>query len=99
MARGVWVIAWILVAVWSLAALVGYDVIDLFGTFAVNRADLAARDPDQIAWIAWFFDTVRDLGLFAVGAAWLIVSAAILGIAWLIAKAKRDRERFTDARR
>jgi hypothetical protein len=99
MARTVWIVAWMLVAVWSIAALVGYGVIDLFGTFAVNRADLAARDPEQVAWIAWFFETVRDLGLFAVVAAWLIVSAAILGIAGLIAKAKRDRARFTDARR
>ena len=99
MARGVWIAAWVLVAVWTLAALVGYGVIDLFGTFVVNRADLAARDPDQVAWIAWFFDTIRDLGLFVVGATWLIVTATILGIAALIAKAKRDREHFTDARR
>lgn len=93
MARGVWIVAWILVAVWSLAALVGYGVIDLFGTFAVNRADLAARDPDQVAWIAWFFETLRDLGLLAVGALWLLVSAAILGVAALVAKARRDRAR------
>lgn len=99
MTRGVWIVAWVLVAVWSLAALVGYGVIDLFGTFAVERADLAARDPDQVAWIAWFFETLRDLGLFAVGALWLLVSAAILGVAALVAKARRDRERFTDARR
>jgi ABC-type Na+ efflux pump permease subunit len=99
MTRGVWIVAWVLVAVWSLAALVGYGVIDLFGTFAVERADLAARDPDQVAWIAWFFETLRDLGLFAVGALWLLVSAAILGVAALVAKATRDRERFTDARR
>ncbi|WP_349367434.1 hypothetical protein [Salinarimonas sp.] len=99
MARGVWIVAWILVAVWSLAALVGYGVIDLFGTFAVERADLAARDPDQVAWIAWFFETLRDLGLLAVGALWLLVSAAILGVAALVAKAKRDRSRFTDGTR
>lgn len=99
MARGVWIAAWVLVAAWTLAARVGYGVVDLFGTVAVNRADLAARDPDQVAWIAWFFDTVRDLGLFVVVAAWLIVTSAILGIAALIAKAKRDRARVTDARR
>lgn len=99
MTRGVWIVAWVLVAVWSLAALVGYGVIDLFGTFAVERADLAARDPDQVAWIAWFFDTLRDFGLLAVGALWLLVSAAILGVAALVARATRDRERFTDARR
>ncbi|GGK43808.1 hypothetical protein [Salinarimonas ramus] len=97
--RRVWIVAWAIVALWSLAALLGYGAVDLVGGFAVNRADLAARDPEQVAWIAWFFDTIRDLGLFAIVAIWLVVGAIVLGIAALVAKATGDRERFTDARR
>lgn len=97
--RAIWIVAWTIVAVWSLAALLGYGAVDLVGGFAVDRADLAARDPEQAAWIAWFFDTLRDLGLFAIVAVWLVVAALVLGIAALVARARRDRDRFSGGRR
>lgn len=97
--RRIWTVALLLVALWTMAALVGWGLIDLVGGFAVDRADVAARDPDHVAWIAWFFDTLRGLGVAAVVAAWLIVTTVILGIAALLARATRDRGRFTDARR
>ncbi|MGJ3263871.1 MAG: hypothetical protein ACFE0R_11610 [Salinarimonas sp.] len=97
--RIAWIVAWVLVAIWSLAALLAWGAVDLVGGFAVERADMAARDPEHVAWIAWVFDTLRDLGLAAIVAIWLVTSAITLGAAALIAKATRDRERFTDARR
>ena len=97
--RMVWLVAWLLVGLWTLAALAGFGLVDLVGGFAVDSADVAARDPDQLAWIAWAFDTLRDLGLAVIVLAWAVIGAIILGVAALITKAMRDRARFTDARR
>ncbi|MGP9820533.1 hypothetical protein ACTZWW_11000 [Salinarimonas sp. NSM] len=97
--RLAWTIAWILVALFSLVALAAWGAVDLVGGFAVDRADMAARDPEQVAWIAWLFDTLRDFGLAAIVAIWLVASAITLGTAAVIGKATRDRERFSDGRR
>ena len=77
----VWVIAIVLVGLWTLAALVGYGAIDLLGTVAADRAGTTATDPDHIAGIARLFRGLRDLGLFAVVALWLVVTALILLVA------------------
>ncbi len=95
--RRIWIVAWALVALWTLAALAGYGVVDLLGGVAVERADVAARDPEHVAWIVWFFDLVRDLGLAAIVFAWAVVTAVILGIGALLAKITRDRADIRDA--
>lgn len=82
----VWVIAMILVGLWTLAALVGYGAIDLLGTFAVDRAGTTATEPAHVDGIARLFRALRDLGLFAVIALWFAVTAVILLIAAVLAR-------------
>jgi hypothetical protein len=89
MTRVIWVLAWSAVVLWSLMALVAYGVIDLVGTaVTVGAAPLPpdsfrTGDPPPFEWLYPFAVAMQRLGLGLIGIGWFLVSAAILGTAWI----------------
>lgn len=80
MRRLLWVIAWIVVAIWSLVAWGTYGLFDLFGDMAVRNADMVGGDPEAVVWIAWALGALRGLGLGAIVFVWGLVSLLILAV-------------------
>ena len=86
MRRIIWGIAWLAVAVWSLAAWGSYGLVDLFGDVAVRNADVVTGHPETVEFLSWSLAFLRSLGLFAVVTVWAIVSLIILGVATVLAR-------------
>jgi hypothetical protein len=86
MRRLIWIVAWLVVAAWSLVAWGSYGLVGLFGDVAVRNADILTGHPETVEFLSWALATLRSLGLFAVVAVWAVVSLLILGAAAVLAK-------------
>ena len=74
MSRPLWLFAWIGVAVWSLFAFSAYGLLDLFGGMMARSAEFA-RDPMTVEWLFWALNGLKNLGLTAILANCLFISA------------------------
>jgi hypothetical protein len=75
-----WVLAWIVVAIWSLFAWGAYGLLDLFGGVAVRNADVVSNHPETVEWLSWALAALRGLGLGAIVVIWGFVSLLILAV-------------------
>jgi len=86
MRRLVWAAAWAAVALWSLIAWGAYGLVDVFGGLLAGGAGSIGVDPSAGAFVAWIISALKGLGLFAIVAVWLLVSAAILSVGFVLSK-------------
>ena len=81
-----WVLAWLCVAAWTAIAVFGYWIINLITGFAANNADKVGGDAEAIEFVNRLALLLQSIGEIAAVVLWLVVSLAILGIAWAIAR-------------
>ena len=86
MKKLVWVIAWLCVGLWTAVAALGYWVIGALTGLAANNADKVGGDADTIEFINWLMLLLQSVGEIAAIIVWAVVSLAILGVAWAIAR-------------
>jgi hypothetical protein len=82
--RLLWFGAWTAVAIWSLFALVTYNLLDLAGSVAMRNADAFSTDPETVEWIFNAFSWMRGLSTSIALVVWGVVSLAILSVPWLL---------------
>ncbi|MCB8823011.1 hypothetical protein [Microvirga rosea] len=80
MKRFVWLVAFVLVGLWSLLAWGAYGLIDLFGSTAARHADVVTNHPETVEWLSWGLGSLRNLGLAAVVLIWGLVTVLILTV-------------------
>lgn len=81
-----WVMAWLCVALWTAIAALGYWIIGAVAGFAANNADKVGGDAETAEFINWLALLMQSVGETATLILWVVISLAILGIAWAIAK-------------
>ena len=92
MRRLVWIAAWTGVVFWSLFSLATYGLFDVVGNLLTGGARPPAPDtfpPGEPAigeFLYPFVQIAKALGLSAIAAVWFVVSAAILGGAFLLTR-------------
>jgi len=93
MRKLVWIAAWIGVAFWSLFAGLTYGLFDLVSGALTSGAQpppspdaFTTGEPHVFEWLHPFVQVGRALGLSAIGAVWVAVSAMILGSAFLVTR-------------
>ena len=92
MRRLVWIAAWTGVVFWSLFSLATYGLFDVVGTLLTGGARPPAPDtfttgePAIGEWLYPFVQIAKALGFSAIAAVWFVVSAAILGGAFLVTR-------------
>jgi hypothetical protein len=84
--RLIWVIAWLCVGLWTMVAALGYWVIGALTGLAANNADKVGGDAETVEFINWLALLLQSVGEIAAVILWAIVSLAILGVAWAIAR-------------
>lgn len=82
----VWVIAWVCVGLWTAVAAIGYWLIGAVTRLAANNADRVGGDAETIEFINWLVLLLQNIGEIAAIIIWAIISLAILGVAWAVAK-------------
>lgn len=82
----IWVIAWLCVGLWTAVAALGYWVIRALTGLAANNADKVGGDAETVEFINWLALLLQSVGEIAAVILWAIVSLAILGVAWAIAR-------------
>jgi hypothetical protein len=82
----IWVIAWLCVGLWTAVAALGYWVIGALTGLAANNADKVGGDAEMVEFINWLALLLQSVGEIAAVVLWAIVSLAILGVAWAIAR-------------
>ncbi len=88
MTRLAWVMAWTAVAVWSLLAWAAYGLVALFGGVLARGADLVSSDPGTVEVVFNALSFLRDAGLTVVTVLWAAVSLAILGVPFVLSRAR-----------
>jgi hypothetical protein len=78
--RLLWILAWIVVVIWSLFAWGAYGLLDFFGGFAARNTDIVTGHPETVEWLSWALMTLRGLGLGAIVFVWGLVSLLILAV-------------------
>ena len=84
MRRLLWFGAWSAVAIWSLFALVAYNLLDFAGGMAMRNADAFSSDPQTVEWIWRVFSWMRGLSTSIALVVWGVVSLAILSVPWFL---------------
>jgi hypothetical protein len=82
--RLLWFGAWTAVAIWSLFALVTYNLLDFAGSVAMRNADAFSTDPETVEWIWRVFSWMRGLSTSVALVVWGVVSLAILSVPWVL---------------
>jgi hypothetical protein len=82
----IWVIAWLCVGLWTAVTALGYWVVSALTGFAANNADMVGGDAETVEFINWLALLLQSAGEIAAVILWAIVSLAILGVAWVIAR-------------
>lgn len=89
MVKLLWAVAWTVVAVWSLFALAGYGLVDLFGGVLARNADMLSDNPETVETLFNLLSGVRSFGLGAILTVWGAVCLAILSVPWLMGRLAR----------
>jgi hypothetical protein len=84
MRRLLWFGAWTAVAIWSLFALLTYNVLDFAGGLAMRNADAFSSDPETVEWIWRVFSWIHGLSTSIALVVWGVVSLAILAVPWFL---------------
>jgi len=90
--RLVWIAAWTGVVLWSLFSLAAYGLFDVAGSALTGGASPPAPDtfttgePAIGEFLYPFVQIAKALGLSAIAAVWFVVSATILGVAFLVTR-------------
>jgi hypothetical protein len=84
MSRLLWFGAWTAVAIWSLFALLAYNLLDFAGGVAMRNADAFSSDPQTVEWIWQVFSWMRGLSTSIALVVWGVVSLAILSVPWFL---------------
>jgi hypothetical protein len=82
--RLLWFGAWTAVAIWSLFALLAYNLLDFAGGVAMRHADAFSTDPQTVEWIWRVFSWMHGLSTSIALVVWGVVSLAILSVPWFL---------------
>ncbi|MGE3874280.1 MAG: hypothetical protein AB7F74_15115 [Parvibaculaceae bacterium] len=82
----VWTIAWMCVGLWTAVAALGYWVIGAVTGFAASNADKVGGNAETAEFLNWLALLLQGVGEFAAVVLWAVVSLAILGVAWAVAR-------------
>lgn len=87
MKTAIWILAALLLCLWSLLTWCGYALIDGSGSFLLAQTEWVSAHPDIQYWLAWAVRLLEGAGLIVVWIVWAIGALAILAGALLVPRA------------
>ncbi|MFN4011602.1 MAG: hypothetical protein ACK4K8_16755 [Pannonibacter sp.] len=83
MQLGIWILALVAIAVWSLVAWAGHGLLDWTTDLAAENADKVSSVPEIVEWLSWSLRSLGNASEIIVLIVWAIGSIMIVGSAGL----------------
>ncbi|ODT17384.1 MAG: hypothetical protein ABS35_25970 [Kaistia sp. SCN 65-12] len=83
MQLGIWILAIVAIAFWSLVAWAGHGLLDWTTDLAAENADKVSSVPEIVEWLSWGLRSLGNASEIIVLIAWAIGSILIVGLAGL----------------
>ncbi len=100
MQLGIWMIAFVAIAVWSLIAWVGHGLLDWTTDWAADNADKVSSVPEIVEWLSWSLRSLGNASEFIVVIVWALGSILIIGAAGLSSRFFAGRKtKFADLKK
>ncbi len=82
----VWAVTALMLLLWSGLAWVTYELLGVGGNLVATNADIVPVDPILVEWASWLANAGTGVGEWLVIVLWLIVSAVILAIGFVVTR-------------
>lgn len=82
----VWIITWIVIALWSGIAWAAHWVIGLGGQVVSSNSDILPVEPEMVEWASWLAVFGTDVGEWLVIIVWAIVAAIIFALGFIVTR-------------
>jgi hypothetical protein len=100
MQLGIWMLAFVAIAVWSLVAWVGHGLLDWTTDLAADNADKVSSVPEIVAWLSWGLRSLGNASEIIVLIVWAIGSILIIAAAGLANRFLAGRKaKFADLKK
>lgn len=87
MKTAIWIVTWVVIAVWSGLSWIAHGLIGVGGNLVANNADIIpAADPLLVEWASWLAIAGTGVGEWLVIALWAIVSLVLLALGFIAAR-------------
>ncbi|MBX9907523.1 MAG: hypothetical protein K2Z25_02315 [Beijerinckiaceae bacterium] len=83
MQLGIWMLAFVAIAVWSLIAWAGDGLLDWTTDWAADNADKVSSVPEIVEWLSWGLRSLGNASEIIVLIVWAIGSILIIAAAGL----------------
>ncbi len=83
MQLGIWMLAFVAIAVWSLIAWVGHGLLDWTSDLAADNADKVSSVPEVVEWLSWGLRSLGNASEIIVLIVWAVGSILIIAAAGL----------------
>lgn len=80
---GIWMLAFVAIAVWSLVAWAGHGLLDWTSDWAAANADKVSSVPEIVEWLSWSLRSLGNASEIIVLIVWAIGSILIIAAAGL----------------
>ena len=80
----IWIVTWVVIALWSGLAWIAHSLVSVGGNLVANNADIIpAVDPLLVEWASWLATVGTGVGEWLVIALWAIVSLVIFALGFI----------------
>lgn len=86
MRLGIWILAIIAIAIWSLIAWAGHSLFDWTSDWAAANADKVSSVPEIVEWLSWGLRSLGNASEIIVLIVWALGSILIVGAAGLASR-------------
>jgi F0F1-type ATP synthase membrane subunit a len=83
---GIWTLAIVVIAVWSLVAFAGHGLLDWTSDWAAANADKVSSVPEIVEWLSWGLRSLGNASEIIVLIVWALGSILIIGAAGLASR-------------
>lgn len=100
MQLGIWMLAFVAIAVWSLVAWIGHGLLDWTTDWAADNADKVSSVPQIVEWLSWGLRGLGNASEIIVLIVWAVGSILIIAAAGLANRFLAGRQaKFADLRK
>lgn len=97
MQLGIWMLALVAIAIWSLIAFAGHGLLDWTSDWAAENADKVSSVPEIVEWLSWGLRNLGNASEIIVLIVWGFGSIMIIGAAGLANRLFAGRKaKFSD---
>lgn len=82
----VWAVTALILLLWSGLAWITYELLGVGGNLVATNADIVPVDPILVEWASWLANAGTGVGEWLVIVLWLIVSAVIVAIGFVVTR-------------